>query len=683
MCGTCAAQDNRPNIARQSVSTTGAIEGLFQNEQRQGLGNVAITIRSVETNQSILIPTEGDGVFRVLNLRPGRFVVRAELEGYRIYQSDEIAVKAGELVNMEVTLMSTASPSPLRQTFPDLPPQPVYRTLPMPQSPGPETTVPPVPEEQRVYAPFPNRWKFDWPDYHRYGPKDEVPYIKGRTIDPFNRSKLKGDYPIFGRAFLVINLTSDTFNEGRQIPVGAGIDRSAPGINFFGRFGQYAFVQDFGFSVTLFHGDTSFKPVDWQIKFTPEINVNYIDTQENGVVNANPAKGTTRLDSHVGLQEAFVEAKIHDLSDNYDFISARLGIQTFNSDFRGFIFFDQEPGARLFGNLGSNRWQYNAAYFAMLEKDSNSGLNTFNYRHQQVMVANLFRQDFFKPGYTIQASYHFDKDDPSLLYNTDQFLVRPSPVGAVFSQGKIQENAIRAHYIGLTGDGHIGRLNVDHAFYQVLGRDHNNVIANALNPTFKTRNINAQMGALELSEDRDWIRYRVSAFYASGSPRPGSKVERGFDSILDNPNFAGGFFSFWIREGIRLTSTGVGLTQGNSLVPDLRSSKTEGQANFVNPGIFIYNAASDVKLTQKLRLVFNANFIRFARTESLSDVLFQQAIHKGVGADTGLGVVYRPFLSDNIIFTGVFNAFVPWQGFRDIYTGQTLYAVALNVRFRF
>ena len=63
------------------------------------------------------------------------------------------------------------------------------------------------------------------------------------------------------------------------------------------------------------------------------------------------------------------------------------------------------------------------------------------------------------------------------------------------------------------------------------------------------RDINAQMAAIELSIDRDWIRYRVSAFYSSGSARPGSKVERGFDSILDDPNFAGGFFSFWIREG--------------------------------------------------------------------------------------------------------------------------------------
>jgi hypothetical protein len=45
--------------------------------------------------------------------------------------------------------------------------------------------------------------------------------------------------------------------------------------------------------------------------------------------------------------------------------------------------------------------------------------------------------------------------------------------------------------------------------------------------------------------------------------------------------------------------------------------------------------------------------------------------------------VYRPPLSDNITVSGVFNAFFPFQGFRDIYTGQTLFSVAANVRFRF
>ena len=57
-------------------------------------------------------------------------------------------------------------------------------------------------------------------------------------------------------------------------------------------------------------------------------------TRERGLVNIDTRKGTNRFDTHIGLQEAFVEAKLRDLSPNYDFVSVRAGIQQFTSDFR-------------------------------------------------------------------------------------------------------------------------------------------------------------------------------------------------------------------------------------------------------------------------------------------------------------------------------------------------------------
>src|SRR5262249_38778887 len=159
-------------------------------------------------------------------------------------------------------------------------------------------------------------------------------------------------------------------------------------------------------SATLFRGDTSFRPIDWQVKFTPEFNINYLNVRENGIVNIDVRKGNDRVDTHIGVQEAFFEVKMKDLGGAYDFVSARAGIQCFNSDFRGFIFHDCEPGMRIFGNLKANRFQYNLAYFDMLEKDTNSGLNRLETRGQRVFIANLYRQDFIKHGYTIQGSFH-------------------------------------------------------------------------------------------------------------------------------------------------------------------------------------------------------------------------------------------------------------------------------------
>ena len=179
------------------------------------------------------------------------------------------------------------------------------------------------------------------------------------------------------------------------------------------------------------------------------------------------------------------------------------------SDFRGFLFSEEQPGIRVFGNLRSNRLNYNLAYFYFLEKDTNSGLNTFNQRHQQVYVANLYIQDFLTKGYTTEFSFHYNRDDPSLHYDENGFLVRPAPIGDVVN-GDVIEHGIRAYYLGWTGNGHIKRMNVSNAFYQALGHDTFNPIAG------RPVNIDAQMAAVELSVDKDWVRYYTSFFYASG-----------------------------------------------------------------------------------------------------------------------------------------------------------------------
>ena len=630
-------------------------------------------MRNLDTGQTLSVVSSGDGVFRILNLPPGRYSLRAERDAFQPLERSGIVLNSGEIFAAEFAMQSV--PAAPRPALPEPPLEPPYRTLPTPPQEGLPEILPPqiIPPRERVFTPIPDRWNFDWPDYHRYGPRDEVPNVQGHWYDPFNRNKLKGDSPIFGqRTFLNLNLVSDTAVTGRKLPVPSGVGSDDPdSADFFGRMGQFAYSQNFSFSAALFHGDTAYRPLDWQIRFTPEVNLNYLKVRENGIVSPDVRAGTTRLDAHAGLQEAFVEAKIIDLSRNFDFLSARAGIQTFTSDFRGFIFSDQEPGLRLFGTLDSNRYQFNAAHFVMLEKDTNSGLNSMAYRSQQVLIGNLYRQDFLKPGYNIQASFHYDKDNAALQYDTNGFLVRPAAVGLA------RPHKVRAYYYGLTGDGHIGRLNITHAFYQVLGSDSKNPIAG------RATDINAQMAAAELSWDRDWIRFRGSVFWASGDDNPRDGTARGFDAILDNSNFAGGFFSFWNREGIRLTGSGVSLVSGGSLIPSLRSSKTQGQANFVNPGIFIYNGSADVEITPKLRGVLNLNVIRFQHTEPLELILLQAPIHNGVGVDSGLGVTYRPPLTENIVVTGVFNTFSPAQGFRDIFTDKTLFSVAANVRFRF
>ena len=68
--------------------------------------------------------------------------------------------------------------------------------------------------------------------------------------------------------------------------------------------------------------------------------------------------------------------------------------------------------------------EYNAAFFDFLEKDTNSGFNEWERRHQQMAVANAYYQDFPVPGYTVQFSYHFNRDEATRFFGRPAALPR-------------------------------------------------------------------------------------------------------------------------------------------------------------------------------------------------------------------------------------------------------------------
>jgi hypothetical protein len=393
--------------------------------------------------------------------------------------------------------------------------------------------------------------------------------------------------------------------------------------------------------------------VDWRIKLTPTLGVSNFSFSEVAQTSPNVLQGQVRTREVWALQEAFAEYKLADLGPDYDFVSVRGGTQPFNADFRGFLFSDINRGIRLFGTQNSNRDQFNVVYFRQWEKDTNTGLNTFNDRRQNLVFMNYYRQDFIFPGYTVLVSANYDNDLASIKFDKNRFLVRPDPVG------NFQPHEVDAVYFGLGGEGHWGRYNLSNQFYWAVGHDSMNPLAN------RPQTINAQMAAIEGSYDRDWVRYRLSFFFASGDGNPNNSHATGFDTILDAPNFAGGQFSFWNRQQIPLL--GVNLVQRLSLVPDLRSSKIQGQANFVNPGLILPTFGMDFDLTAKLKMITNANLVWFDKTNVLQQFLYQGNIDRFVGLDLGWGLEYRPLLSENIVWVGGVQMLIPGQGFRDIY----------------
>ncbi len=635
------------------AQSRGTLRGAVRDASKSAVAGALVTIINQVTSRRARARTSTDGRFS-LKLLPGAYRVLVDAPGSLRFDRENVIVEAGREQPLEIELKQLPKDEPAQPRIVD----PTADERPLGAAGG--HSINSAPQTDPRIREVRDRWRVTFPEYDRYGEAGsrDVPFRRGHWYNPYDQNRLKGDYPVFGNKVFMIFSASDTLSiEQRRTPLPSNVNSARPGsAEFFGKPEVLAFNHLLQFSIEFFHGDTVFRPRSWAIKLTPTFSLpNFVHAKENGVVNINPARGTSRTDTHFSFEEAFAEVKLEDTDANFDFLSLRAGIQPFVSDFRGFLYTDNNLGARLFGGFRDNKYNFNLAYFAQLEKDTNSGLNRFDRRPQNVYLFNLYRQDFIKHGFTGQLMFAFNDDRRGVEYDRNGFLVRPALVGDV------RPHSIKVGYLGFNTDGHIGRINLTTSYYFAVGQDSRNPIAG------RFQRVRAQMGAAEASMDRDFMRFRLSAFYASGDKNPTDRVATGFDAILDDPNFVGGQFSFWNRVGIPLTQTAVGLVQPNSVLPSLRSSKIQGQANFVNPGIEIANGGVDAELTQRIKAVFNANYLRFNRTEPLEYLLHQNRIRHDIGWDLSLGVAYRPLLINNVQFTFGASTLIPGRGFRDIY----------------
>jgi hypothetical protein len=555
------------------------------------------------------------------------------------------------------------------------------------------------PFENRYLVP-PGVWdRYEDPRLAETPYEERTPYL----WHPYYQSKLKGDVPIYGQeifASLAFQHIADF--EVHDIPIPSGVSTARPySSEFYGRGDQEVIVTNTSLTLDIFRGETSFKPVEWLFRIQPVFNTNFISGYETTVVSPDPrglgaitspppvnpflgnpgivnpgdidlfldpllfpadadfhrTDATDRFENRLALQQFFFESHLLDLSENYDFAAMRVGTQIFNADFRGHVFFDSNWGYRLFGNYAKNRLQYNIALFDLFEKESFSELNTWDDRDQNVFVANLYCQDFLFEGYTAQLSFlaNWDNGGNGLTYDSAGNVVRPAPIGT------IAPHELEAYYIGWNGEGHIGRANISHSLYHVFGEDELNGIAG------RSVDISAWMAAMEISVDVDWMRHKFTLFYGSGDDDATDDKATGWDAIVDNPNFIGGPFSYWQRQGMNLGGTAVALKQRLSLIPDLSSNKFLGQSSFVNPGIFIAGLGEEWEITPKLRLFANLNYLLFMETDAISTALVTDEIDREIGWDLSFGVEYRPLLTDNIRLSAGLGMLFPGAGFKDIY----------------
>ena len=526
--------------------------------------------------------------------------------------------------------------------------------------------------------PIPDRWRLI----------ETLGIVKERWFDPYHQNTLKGDRPLKPEKwplitgddwFFTANLISDTVIESRTFPIPVGVQTTArPGsLDVFGKSGSYVLSQTVIAGASLVKGSTAFKVPEIEYRVALAFNVNYAHVPERRILFVEPSKPTHRSDHFVGVQEAFVDYHIRNTSERYDFDSVRVGIQPFQSDFRGFLFNDQQLGVRLFGNRDDNRLQYNLAAFWRLEKDTNSGLNSVVQRPRKdwLFVGNVYRQDFLIPALTSQitVAYNRNREGDEFAIDKNGFPIRPALLG------NLKPRNYDVVYTGYNADGHIGRVNLTASLYGAFGEDRYSFF------TGKSAAIQAFFAAAEVSYDKDWMRFRLSGAWGSGDHDPYDNRETGFDAVFENPVFAGADTSYWIRQAVPFAGGGrqVFLNGRNGVLNSLRSSKEEGQSNFNNPGLMLLGAGGDFDVTPEFRLSANANHLWFENTSTLQALRSEGSIPTSIGWDLSTAAIWRPRANQNIVGRLSLAALAPGAGFRDLFTDTNrsgaYYSVLANV----
>ncbi len=184
-------------------------------------------------------------------------------------------------------------------------------------------------------VPLPDRWRIV-----------EAIGVNQHWWDPYNQSTWKADRPIFGDDwFLDIGVISDFLVEPRRLPLPIG-DQATDGSgrsDIFAKGDQVIVAETVLLELALVQGNTTFRPPDWEFRFVGAANINHVDGSVRGILEVDPEEGTTRTDGHLAIQELFVDRHLGNWNDDYDFVSLRVGIQEFISDYRGFLYEDASP----------------------------------------------------------------------------------------------------------------------------------------------------------------------------------------------------------------------------------------------------------------------------------------------------------------------------------------------------
>ncbi len=239
-----------------------ALLGTVSDQYGNAVFGATVSATNLANNQQFSATSNGEGIFRLMDLPAGEYQVLIEAVGAKS-TPQSLTLADGQLQAVSVRVVLADNPYRSLNTPSGLPGPPHGPAIPAPYSssvyPGlrnPQMTevamLSPevVPTDEQNFMVEPYRWTVEMPAWQRY-PREpgDYPYVKGHWYDPFNRNRWKGDYPAFGQDwFFKFTGTSLTGFDLRRLPVPSGLGAERPNsAPFFGHDEESAFESDIAF----------------------------------------------------------------------------------------------------------------------------------------------------------------------------------------------------------------------------------------------------------------------------------------------------------------------------------------------------------------------------------------------------------------------------------------------------
>jgi hypothetical protein len=90
------------SIAQSSV--TGAIGGTVTDPNKAVVPNATVTVRNIDTNKEATATTDSEGRFRVVELQPGSYSVKVNLQYFNPFEVNNIVVEVGRVTTVDAEL---------------------------------------------------------------------------------------------------------------------------------------------------------------------------------------------------------------------------------------------------------------------------------------------------------------------------------------------------------------------------------------------------------------------------------------------------------------------------------------------------------------------------------------------------------------------------------------------------